>query len=218
MLGGRAIAILGAGGHALSVAETAHSAGYVVHFFVDPDSPGRHLLGIPVVAEVPPEFLASEGCFAVAVGDNAVRQHVVEAFQTRFTRAVFPALIHESASVSTYARIGEGSVVLQGAIVGSASEVGAFCILNSGAVLDHASRMGTYSSLAPRAVAGGNVTIGVRSAISIGATIRHATSIGNDTVVGANSYVNKDLPSLVVAYGSPARLVRERRVGDPYLS
>ena len=52
-----------------------------------------------------------------------------------------------------------------------------------------------YSSLAPAAATGGGVTIGLRSAISIGATINHGLKIGNDSIVGANSYLNKDLPS-----------------------
>ena len=44
-----------------------------------------------------------------------------------------------------------------------------------------------------------------------------ASTIGDDTIVGANSYVNHDVESLVVAYGSPASVVRSRKSSDPYL-
>ena len=34
-------------------------------------------------------------------------------------------------------------------------------------------------------------------------------TIGDDTVVGAGAVVTRDLPAGVVAYGNPARVVRE---------
>jgi acetyltransferase-like isoleucine patch superfamily enzyme len=74
-----------------------------------------------------------------------------------------------------------------------------------------------FSSLAPAAVTGGTVQIGLRSAISIGATIKHGLKIGDDSVVGANSYLNIDLPSNQIAYGTPAKSVRTRKIGDSYL-
>jgi acetyltransferase-like isoleucine patch superfamily enzyme len=53
--------------------------------------------------------------------------------------------------------------------------------------------------------------------VSIGAVVKHGVVIGADSVLGANSYLHADLPGGRVAYGSPARVVRERRVGDRYL-
>ena len=78
--------------------------------------------------------------------------------------------------------------------------------------------MKSFSSIAPRVAAGGNVKIGLRSAVSIGATIKHGIPVGDAAVIGANSYVNKSVDSNVVAYGSPCKFVRERIKGDPYLS
>ena len=84
--------------------------------------------------------------------------------------------------------------------------------------MDHESSMGSFSSLAPGVVAGGRVMIGERSAIGIGAAIRHGVRIGQDTVVGSASYVHEDLPNNVVAYGTPARVVRPRNGDDLYLA
>jgi len=77
--------------------------------------------------------------------------------------------------------------------------------------------MEDFSSLAPGALTGGRVRIGARSAVSIGATVKHGVSIGSDSVIGASSYVHTDVPAGVVAYGSPARKVRERFQGETYL-
>ena len=64
---------------------------------------------------------------------------------------------------------------------------------------------------------GGNVSIGERSAISIGSTIKHGIKIGHDVVVGANSLVMDNIKSNQVVYGTPAKFVRKRSKGDKYL-
>ena len=45
----------------------------------------------------------------------------------------------------------------------------------------------------------------------------HEVTIGADTVVGAGAVVLGDLPDRVVAFGVPARVVRDREPGEPYL-
>ena len=75
----------------------------------------------------------------------------------------------------------------------------------------------SFSSLAPGVCTSGNVSIGQRSAISIGTIIKHDIKIGHDVVVGANSLVMNDIESNQVAYGTPAKLIRQRLKGDKYL-
>jgi hypothetical protein len=61
------------------------------------------------------------------------------------------------------------------------------------------------------------VRIGEFSAISIGAIVSHSITIGDHAVVGAGATVLQDIPDRVVAYGTPARVVRRRNPGDSYL-
>ena len=89
--------------------------------------------------------------------------------------------------------------------------------MNTRASLDHHGVMGAYASLAPGVATGGNVSIGEGSAVSIGATVLHGRSIGAWSVVGAGATVIKDVPDHVVAYGTPARVVRGRESGERYL-
>ena len=70
---------------------------------------------------------------------------------------------------------------------------------------------------APGAIVGGRLKIGARTAIGIGALIKHGITVGGDTVIGANSYVHTDLAGNVVAFGSPSRVVRPREPNEPYL-
>lgn len=208
--------VIGAGGHATSLAEVARSAGYRILAFVDADRDGATLLGRPVIASADAALQAGTPA-AVAIGDNAARQRVAEALRARFPQAVFPALVHASASVSAYATLGPGTVVMQQASVGSNARVGAFCIVNTGASLDHDGAMHDHASLAPRAATGGRVTLGARAAVALGAVVKQGVTIGADSVLGANSYLGVDLAACRVAYGTPARVIRERRSGDAYL-
>lgn len=213
----RQVVVVGAGGHAVSVAETVLAAGYLLVAFTSDGLSLPPLLGRPVLAEIPHDHLRSGGLVVVAVGDNASRERVWGDVSSRVPVEQLPAIVHPSATVSALASVGPGAVILQGAIVGSAARVGAACLLNSGSILEHECTMADFSSLAPGAVTGGRVAIGWGSAIGIGAVVRHGVSIGRDTVIGAASYVHEDVPPGVVAYGTPARVVRQRQHGDPYL-
>jgi acetyltransferase-like isoleucine patch superfamily enzyme len=51
----------------------------------------------------------------------------------------------------------------------------------------------------------------------IEAIIKHGLKIGDDSIVGANSYLNKVLKNNQIAYGTPAKLVRARNIFDRYM-
>jgi acetyltransferase EpsM len=213
---GRRLVIVGAGDHGRSVLETAVAGGFEVVAFVDRARTGE-VFGVPIVDEVPDEHVSAGGALCVAIGDNSTREAVVERLGVPIGDSVFPPLVHPSASVSRFAIVGPGTVVLQGAVVGSAATVGALCIVNTRAGVDHDCVLGDFASAAPGSILGGSVRVGRRSAIGIGAVVKHGVVIGDDTVVGSASYVHRDLGDGIVAYGSPARPVRPRSPGDPYL-
>lgn len=214
----RPLVIVGAGGHAVSVANVALSAGYMIKHFVDRSKKGFDLLGFSIIGEIAELDNLEAYSFGIAVGDNTVRECIYNELRAKNSNLNFPALVHASATISSFTRIGEGTVVMPKAVIGPNSKVGKFCLINTQASIDHDCVMLDFSSLAPAAVTGGAVQIGMRSAISIGAIIKHGLNIGNDCVVGANSYLNKDLPNNQVAYGTPAKQVRTRNVGDAYLN
>lgn len=212
------IVIIGAGGHATSVAEVAVSVGYEIKCFVDQNKAGLLLLNFPIISSFSDLDELENKAFAIAIGDNAVRERTFADLSSLLDISRFPPLVHRSANVSCFSSIGNGSVLMQGANVGANSIVKQFCILNTNCSVDHDSIIEDFSSIAPGAICGGTLKLGERSVISIGAVIKQGITIGADSVLGANSYLNKDLSSDSVAYGSPARVVRIRNKGEPYLS
>jgi maltose O-acetyltransferase len=92
---------------------------------------------------------------------------------------------------------------------GAAITIGDECLLASGVQLvtathpvDPAARRAAWEQASPVTLADG-VWIGA------GAIVCPGVSIGENTVVGAGSVVTGSLPAGVVAYGSPAKAVRE---------
>ena len=59
-----------------------------------------------------------------------------------------------------------------------------------------------------------DVHIGSNVWIGSGALIMPGVSIGDNTVIGAGSVVTKDIPSDVVAYGNPCRVIRPVKEQD----
>ncbi len=213
----RNIVIYGAGGHAKSVANVALAAGYTILGFVDAGKQGGVLCGAKIVAALDDLFLFEKFFLAIAVGDNFLREKIHASLSNAFSKDHFPALVHPSATVSIGVELGYGCVVMPGAVIGPSTKIGAFCLVNTKASIDHDCLMMDFSSLAPGVTVGGAVTIGVSSAICIGASVRHSIQVGNNSILGAHAYLNNSLPDQTVAYGVPAIPVKIREIGDIYL-
>lgn len=218
-----AIIVIGSSGHAKVILDAVEAEGrYRVEGLIDsvnPDGPG--VLGYPVLgAEARlPGLLTDrqvEGC-VVAIGDNWTRDLVSTRLAAVAPSLRFVTVVHPKAHVGRGSVVGDGSVVLAGAVINPGSTVGRGCILNTNSSLDHDSWMGDFSSLAPNATTGGNVRIGDHAAVALGASVLEGRTVGRHTVIGAGAVVIDDVADFCIAYGVPARVVRTRREGESYL-
>ncbi|MFN8093768.1 MAG: acetyltransferase [Vicinamibacteria bacterium] len=153
----------------------------------------------------------------MAIGDNWRRRETTLRAEALVPGIAFAAVVHARATVAPDVELGPGSVVLPGAVIVSGTRLGRGCIVNTLASLDHEGLLDDFASLAPGVVAGGRVQVGEGSAIGLGARLVHRVRVGRHSVVGAGSLVLDDVPDGVVAYGSPARVVRPRAPDEPYL-
>jgi len=217
------IFVAGASGHAKVIIDIIEKEGrYSIAGLLDgTKEAGTPFLGYPVLGkEEELERLARKHHIIggiVAIGDNWIRKQVAARIHALFPACRFVRAVHPAASVGKGVEIGAGSAVMAGAVLGPDTRVGEHCIVNTGATLDHDGILEDFSSLAPGVAAGGNVNIGELTAVAIGAVIVHRIRIGKNCVIGAGSTVLDDIPALSVAYGTPARVVRTRSPGDPYL-
>lgn len=213
----RKLVIIGTGGHSKSVFGLANSLDFEPRIFLDEYSDEKEFLGIKVESNLVniPNF--EDYFFVIAIGDPSQRKIVWEKLLNFIPSSRFPPIIHRSAVVGQNSRIGFGTVVFPFSNIGPFAEVGNFCILNTASDLEHDSKLGSFAALAPGAKVGGNVQIGTGSWIGMNASVKQGITIGSDSIIGANSYVDKSLLSNIVAYGTPAKIVRNRKPNEKFL-
>lgn len=216
--------VLGASGHAKVVLDILSRQGlYDVvglldsYKLVGSECAGYRVMGRPSDL---PALLAQHSSLGVvvAIGDNWSRATVAREIRQLCPNIAFLTAIHPSAQIASDVCIGAGTVIMAGVVVNPGVRIGEFCILNTRSSLDHDSTMEDYSSLGPAVTTGGGVRVGNYSNIGIGATVVQEISIGAHSVVGAGAVVLRPVPDHVVAYGTPARVVRSRTRGERYLS
>lgn len=212
------IIIVGAGGHAVVVADALLAAGAHVLGFTDTD-PSRHgltLCGLPVLGDdrvleghTPESVQLVNGIGGVGSRrGEPLRRNVQRRLATKGW--TFVSVRHPSAVVSPFASIGAGTQLLAACVVQARADVGEGGIVNTAAVVEHDVRLGPYVHVAPRALVCGNVIVGANCHLGAGAVVREGLRLGADTVVGAGAAVIRDFGGGGVLVGVPARLLEHR--------
>lgn len=183
--------------------------------------PGNHFEGYPTfgkeecIQDLKKELGITH--VLVCIGDNYIRMRVFKKVKSWNLDLKFASAIHPSVIIGKNVTIGEGTVIVAGVIINNDTIIGENCFLGTKSCLGHASNLGNFSSLAPGVTCGGNVSIGECTTIGLGANILHYKTIGSNTIIGAGSLVTKDFGDNVIAYGSPAKIIRTRQNGEKYL-
>jgi len=210
--------IFGSGGHAKVVIDVIEKAGdhQIFGIMVSKRGLEDHFLGYRVYGD--DELEAIERRIGiVAIGDNWIRARVFENITTLFPDFRFVSAVHPSAQIGKAVSIGEGTVVMAGAVINSGTRIGQHCIVNTKASVDHDCCLMDFSSIAPGVTLGGNVRVGAYSAVSLGAAVLPGVSIGEHSVIGAGAVVIRDIPGKVVSFGVPGKVIRSREIGEKYL-
>jgi sugar O-acyltransferase (sialic acid O-acetyltransferase NeuD family) len=192
--------LYGAGGHAKVIIDILKSNQITVPKIFD-DNPDIHTF-----MEIPVLHTDIHSPVIISIGNNEVRKKIVN----ELNNVVFsPAVIAQSVSVSDFATVDEGTVVMQGVIIQSSVKIGKHSIINTGASIDHDCLIQDYVHIAPGAILCGNVQIGEGSFIGAGTTIMQGIKIGKWSVIGAGSVVIRDIPDNVTAFGSPCKIIKQ---------
>jgi sugar O-acyltransferase (sialic acid O-acetyltransferase NeuD family) len=97
--------------------------------------------------------------------------------------------------VSRHSKIGEGTIIMHGAVVGPNVKVGKNCILNSNCLIEHGTTIGDNTHVATSVVINGNVKIGSNNFIGSNTTIKQQVVIGSNSIIGMGQVVFKNCPS-----------------------
>ncbi len=122
---------------------------------------------------------------------------------------VFRGFLSSHALVSGSAIVGEGTIVLANALVSTGVSIGAFCKIGIGAQIHHKAILEDFVTVAPGAVVLGGAVLRTGAILGAGSVLRQERTVGPNTYIGLGSAVVKDIPGGVIAYGNPARPVRD---------
>ena len=212
--------LFGGGGHAAVVTESARAAGFVVlGFLSDPASADASAVE-PATGEDPlvtglkrlgaiSDFAAvlsqhRHAHFHAAVGDGALREKWLAHIQTKDVQ--IPPVIHPSATVSTSAKIAEGTFIGPHAVVNARAVVGRGAIVNSGAIVEHDCVIAPFAHIAPGCVLSGGVRVGKATLVGAGSVIIPKVTVGAGCTLAAGAVAIADVPDGATVMGVPARL------------
>lgn len=209
-----ALLLLGAGGHARVVAETALATGRFnrISFLDDrcsgpaqlPDQLDWPVIG-PFSVALDPHIRQQFSVALVSIGNAALRLQWLPRLAA--VGYEIPVVIHPTAWLSPSAQLGVGTVVFAQAAIQAQAVIGIGAILNTGCSVDHEVQLGNGVHICPGARLAGEVQVGNRSWIGIGASVIQQICIGDDVTVGAGAAVVRDLPDGVTAVGVPAHVL-----------
>ena len=186
--------LYGASGHAKVIIDILRANNETIEALFDDNEAVHNLLGYPVLrsSEV-------RGPLIISI----IRQKIAESLNVTFGRS-----FHPSSIISDETEIGEGTVVMQGAIIQSDVRIGRHCIINTGASVDHECVIKDYVHISPHCTLCGNVQIGEGTWVGAGSIIIPGVKVGKWSVIGAGSVVTKDIPDNVLAVGNRCKIIK----------
>lgn len=153
----------------------------------------------------------------ISIGDNWSRYYVYNQILEIVPNFEFVNAIHPSVVIGNTTELGIGIVAMAGCIFNPKAKIGNFTFFATGAQVEHDNEIGDFASISAGSLTGGYVKLGKFSAITLGVTVMDRIEIGENTVIGAGSLVIKSLPDNVLAYGNPAKIIRNRNIGEKFL-
>ncbi len=159
----------------------------------------------------------------VAIGDNWTRANVFgqiyDYMKDRGMQYEYQIInaIHPSCIISKNVSFGYGIVAMAGCIFNTGAVVHSQTFFATGAQIEHDCMIKHFASISAGSILGGHVVVEEYAAVTLGCTVFDRVKIGRNSVVGSGSLVTKDVPPNVLVYGSPARVIRERKEGERFL-
>jgi sugar O-acyltransferase (sialic acid O-acetyltransferase NeuD family) len=201
------VALLGAGQHALEVAEYCRRLGHRIVCFVEEWAAGSERdvsrYGAPILTFEDDLSEYAHAPAVTSVGDPRLKERLV----SRWPGSAFFTLVSPQTWLASGADLSAGSVVCPFSAVGNGARLGMHTLVNVGCTVSHDVAVGDYASLAPRSTIGGGTDVGAYSFVGIGATIVDHVRIGRAAYIAAGAVVVADVEDGVRVMGVPARVV-----------
>lgn len=199
--------LVGGGGHCKSVIDVAESAGYTILGILDkPEEVGKQVLNYKVIGtdDDIPQYV-DEAEFVITVGQiksSAIRHKIAERIEKAGGKLA--TIVASDATVSKYATIGEGTVILHKCVVNADARIGKICIINTMANIEHEVEIGDFCHISTGAMVNGMTKLGSDIFVGSGTVLHNCVTIGEGVVISAGSVVSGNINEPGIYAGSPA--------------
>ncbi len=212
------IAIIGQGGHSkviqdlISLNSQFHIVAYLDDKFEELMLMDATFIGPILSAEAIIEVF-EDVKFIIAIGNNQTRKSIAD--KLKLPNGRYMTLVHPTATVSSSAKIGQGTVIMAHSVINADTHIGDHTIINTSSVVEHDNELGSFVHVSPNATLTGAVKIKEGVHVGAGATVIPNVEIGEWAVIGAGATVIHPIPSHCTAVGVPA-MVKNKQVNEVY--
>lgn len=206
------LVIIGAGGFGREILDTLNyinkkEKAYQIIGFVDNDNSipqGETFNGIEFLGNDDVLDTYAHVSIVIAIADPHVRKKYYDRYKHKFD---FPIIIHPTAIVSEYAKIGAGSIVQAFCIIAANSTIGICVAINARSGVGHDAEVGDFTSIQSFCDITGNNKIGALCFLGTGVKIIPKLFIANESYLCAGAVVFKDILTKSKVLGNPGKVI-----------
>ena len=187
------IILIGGGGHCVSVIDVIENDNkFNILGILDSNIKENNVLGYKILGgdNLIPELVNENTYFLITVGQiksYSTRKKIAEILIKN--KAKLATIVSTLAYVSKHATIGEGSIIMNGAVVNAKSTIGKNCIINTKSNVEHGVSIGDFCHLSTCAVINGDSVIENGTFIGSNATISNDVSIKENSIISAGKFI-----------------------------
>jgi len=137
-----------------------------------------------------------------------IRDKIISELNTNESK--FATLIHPSAAVSPFAKIGYNTLIMAGVVITANSVIGNHVCILPNTVIHHDSNIGDYSLIGSNVTVAGNTEVGKYCYVGSGTSIINNITVGDNTLIGIGSNVIKSVPAKSKMAGNPAKQIQKK--------
>lgn len=188
------VLLIGGGGHCRALIDVIEQeGGYSIAGIIDhQERIGQKVLGYEIVGcDSDLNKLYSQYQYAIlAIGQIRSPNTRMRLFDhLKYIGFRLPFIISPRAYVSSYASIGEGTVVMHDALINAGAQIGNNCIINTKALIEHDCIIGDHCHISTGAILNGATSVGSGSFIGSHAVSKEGISIPDNSFIKAGSLV-----------------------------